>query len=549
MSPPAGLILAGRAIGTPEQAQTFLHPSLKGMADPFLLPDMARAVECLWRAIKAGRQIVVYGDYDADGITAAALLTRVLRLLGGKARPFLPTRFYEGYGLSIEGLERCRDAGPADVLVTVDCGSCSREAVAAAQSAGMEVIVTDHHEFSSDPVDTAPVVNPKRNAGGAFHELAGVGVAFKLCHALVKAGRDGHLFEGEPPDLRHYLDWVAIGTVADVAPLIGENRILVHHGLARLNRAPCVGLRCLLERAGAQAPLDTYHIGFILGPRLNAAGRLADPMSALNLLLAAEMTVARSLAEALETANRERREIEEQILGEALTIVERMGGGDRQGGVVCSRDGWHIGTIGIVASRLSSRYCRPAAVITFDSAGMGQGSCRSIEGLNIVEVLHACRSGLVTYGGHAMAAGLRVRRSDYEWFREAFDMECRARLAGRDMTPVLTIDAWVAPEQVDTRLLREIQQMAPFGLANHAPVLGMRAVRRSGPASVVGRKHLRANFRIGDRTFGAIGFGMGERLIPDGDLDVAFQLYENTFGGMASLEWRMQDFRPTQSAP
>jgi single-stranded-DNA-specific exonuclease len=547
LSPAAGQILAGRDAGDPSRVDEFLTPRLKGLTDPFLLPDMTRAVECLWRAIKQGRQIVVYGDYDADGITAAALLTRVLRLLGGNVRPFLPTRFLEGYGLSVEGLERCRQAGPVDVLVTVDCGSCSREAVQAAQSAGIEVVITDHHEFSGDPVDSAPVVNPKREASGALHELAGVGIAFKLCHALVKAGRDGNLFSGEQPDLRHYLDWVAIGTVADVAPLVAENRILVAHGLARLNRAPGVGVRCLMERAGAQSPLDVYHIGFMIAPRLNAAGRLADPVSALNLLLASEATTARALAETLEKANQERRVIEERILGEAVGMADRADAARRRYGVVCAGDGWHVGTIGIVASRLGSRYRRPAVVIAFDGDGMGQGSCRSVEGVNVVEALHECRKHLTGYGGHAMAAGLRLRRGEFEAFCEAFDGVCRDRLAGRDLTPVVAIDAWVEPAQVDTRLLREIQQMAPFGLGNHEPVLGLRGCRLAGPATVIKGKHLRAGFLAGGRPFSAIGFGMGGRKPPEGDVDVAFQLCENSFGGMTSLEWRLQDFRAMET--
>ncbi|MFT7489408.1 MAG: single-stranded-DNA-specific exonuclease, partial [Candidatus Promineifilaceae bacterium] len=366
-------LLVSRGYEDTEETSRFLNPRLSDLSDPFLLPDAEVAGKRLWLAIERQERVCVFGDYDVDGVCSSALLVDVFRELGLAVETFVPNRLEEGYGLSAAALARCLKTNKPDVLITVDCGTSSVDEVKAARDAGVDVIVTDHHEASDGVADALAVVNPKLGDFEPAKTLAGVGVAFKLCHAMVKLGLQEKREVVTRTDLRRHLDLVAIGTIADIVPLVGENRILARHGLMRLNRYPRLGLSELLRVAGVQEDLDAYHIGFVIGPRLNAAGRLGDARRALDILLVEEPAGARKAAEVLDAANQERKAIEQTIQIDARKRIDSNFDPEKSFGLVVGDAGWHQGTVGIVASRLCSRYYRPSIVIGFDETGLGRG--------------------------------------------------------------------------------------------------------------------------------------------------------------------------------
>ncbi len=530
-------------------AALFLDPRLSRLEDPFLLPDMPAAVDRLWRALTNGERITVFGDYDADGITAAALAGRVLTELGGIVEIHLPHRAEEGYGLSQASLQRClRDTRP-DLLLTVDCGSCSAAAVAEARCAGVETILTDHHHLLAAPAPAAlAVVNPQRTdcpTPPSMAGLAGVGVAFKLCHALLKRGRQRGVPAAFALDLRHWLELVALGTVADVAPLVGENRILVAAGLKQMNRRPGRGIQALVSAAGIRKPLSAHELAFALGPRLNAAGRLGDARTALDLLLSDDPAAATHLATKLDAANRDRRALVDTIMTSAGKQIEELRQHNDPFGIVIGDKTWHVGVIGIVASRITEKYHRPTVVVSFDENGHGRGSARSIDDFNLLEGLQSCADSLLTFGGHALAAGLSVHADAFETFRQQFNQAGAAVLEGRDLRPVLSIDGWLTAADITDELLSALQQLAPFGEGNPQPVLAVRGVRPRGRPRMIGNgNHLKMMLDCGATPLDAVGFNLGRRQVPDDALDVAFRLVENHFRGRRSLQLHLQDFRP-----
>lgn len=541
-------VLVARGLTSETEVERFLRPRLSELSDPFDLPDMAAAVERLWRAIDTGEPIVVCGDYDVDGVTSSALLTLVLRELGARVEVVLPSRFDEGYGLGTDLLTRCLEQHGPRLIVTVDCGSGSHDAVAMARAAGVDVVVTDHHDVSGPPAPAVAVVNPKCGASGGQRTLAGVGVTFKLCHALIKQGREqGHARAGGI-DLRQYLDLVAVGTIADVVPVLGENRILIRHGLACLNGRSRDGLRALSDVAGAGGELGTYHVGFVLGPRLNAAGRMGKADLALHLLLSRDGGEARSIAVALDAANRDRKRVESEILDASIARIEADFNPEEHFAVVVGDEGWHVGVVGIVASRLVSRYRRPAVVVAFDENGLGRGSCRGIEGVDLVGVLGACAQHLRKHGGHPRAAGVELHRHAFDGFRSAFQAACAASLRGKDLRPELRLDAWVATDEITAPAFWEaLTQMAPYGEQNPEPVWGLRQARRVGAAREVGEGHLKFSVGSQARPLEVIGFNMARRPLPDGPLDLAFMLRKNTYLGRDTLQLQLVDFREAES--
>ncbi len=548
LPPPAAELLAGLDLSEPCEIRRFLKPRLADLSDPRLLPGMDAAVGRLLGAIDGGEDMAVFGDYDVDGVTGAALLTAVLRRLGAaRVVPCLPDRQAEGYGLSPAALGRCLQSARPRLVVTVDCGSSSPEAVALAARQGVEVIVTDHHEVRGEPVAARAVVNPKLAGPDALKILAGVGVAFKLCHALVKEARRRGRAGAEAIDLREFLDWVAVGTVADIVPLRGENRILVRHGLAGLNRSQAPGWRALIEVAGFRQEITARNIAFGLGPRLNAAGRLGTAERSLELLLTGDPGRARAIARELDAANRERQEIEARILSEAMAEIDARHDPASHFGIVVGRTGWHPGVIGIVASRLAARYRRPVAVVALDGEGAGRGSCRSIEGYDLLGGLEQCREHLVALGGHGLAAGLEIEEGKLGAFRERFNAVAARALSGRDLRPVQPVHAWVDFAQLDGNLLAILEQFEPFGEGNPRPVLAARGVRVAQPPRVVGGKHLRLTLASDTTRFSAIGFGMAEREIPSGLLDAAFHLQRDTYNGGGELQLNLQDIRPAEA--
>ena len=543
---PIATILVARGLTDEKSAESFLNPRLSDLSDPFLLPDMAEAVQRLKRALLNHERITVFGDFDCDGVTASAVLVTVLRQLDADVVGFLPRRMEEGYGFTVPALERCMAARKPDLVITVDCGTSSVEAADVARDAGIDVIVTDHHDISGDMADVVALVNPKRGDNEPNKLLAGVGVAFKLCHALVK---DGVNRDDGPPavDLREVLDVVAVGTVADVVPLVDENRILVKHGLHRINTSPSVGLAALADVAGIDSKMGCYHLGFLIGPRLNAAGRLGEAGEALDLLLAPDRATAMPLARRLDAANRERKRIEDEILVDATQDIEKRFDATLTFGLVTGQEGWHIGTVGIVASRLCSRFHRPTIVVGFNSEGTGRGSCRSIEGLNMVDVLQDCSDLLEKFGGHEMAAGITLKTENLAAFRRRFNDACRERLSGTNLDPVHHVDAWISLGEADATLWEGIERLAPVGAGNPTPLWGIRDVQPVGTPRIVGKNHLRMMVGQGGTQIDCIGFGLGELAVPSGRLDVLAQLKENTYGRRRSLQLNLKDFRPSDA--
>ncbi|HOO20384.1 MAG TPA: single-stranded-DNA-specific exonuclease RecJ [Kiritimatiellia bacterium] len=542
--------LVTRGLVDHAEIEKFLQPRLADLTDPFALPGMQTAVDLILSHIEQGSAILVYGDYDVDGVTATALMIQVLSGLGAVAVPFLPHRIEDGYGLGVETLHRCIENYHPNLIITVDCGTSSVEAVREAARLGIDVIVTDHHEPAAEGVaEACAIVNPKLGGGPEeIRMLAGVGVAFKVCHGLVKAARQRRMEAAEKLDLKTFMELVAVGTVADIVPLLKENRILVYHGLTLLNRTQSVGLRTLIEAAGISGYVDTYHIGFIIGPRINAAGRLGNAEAALELVLTEQEPRARILAQQLDDASRKRQEIEDKIVQEACGDLDGRFDAGRDFGLVVAHPHWHAGVIGIVASRIASRYNRPVVVIGMDDDGVGRGSCRSVPGFDLLKHLQQCSSMLRRYGGHAMAAGLEVDHSRIEEFAARFNEVCAATLSQVDQRRQLLVDAWITPGDIGDPLYHDQNRLRPFGHSNPLPVWAIRNVTPLFPPRVIGGKHLKILFSMGGRQREAIGFGMGDREVPDGPLDIAFNLILNRYNGQEYLQLHLQDLRPTQHA-
>ena len=542
-------VLVNRGIRDPDSAQRFLNPQLRGLRDPFELTTMAAAVERVHAAIASRERIVIYGDYDVDGVTSSALLTRVLQAASASVVNFLPRRVDEGYGLSRDGVARCLKEHHPQLLIAVDCGTSSVFEISDLKSRRIDVIVLDHHEPPAELPDCVALVNPKcvgraarlSNAGNRDRRaacptsapLASVGVSFKLAHALLKLDRQ----LSDVIDLRDHLDLVAVGTVADIVPLVGENRILVKAGLERLPLTQKVGLRALMDLAGVPDDRVTpYHIGFRIGPRLNAAGRLADAMAALELLLTDDGARAAKLAQLLDDHNAERQRIEERIVAEAMEMA-RTFGDDRV--LVLADDTWHVGVVGIVASRVVQEFYRPTVVIGAD----GKGSCRSVDGFSIVEALRHCEPLLEKFGGHEMAAGLSVKTGDIAKLRRALNEYASRVMTAEDLSPRLLVDAEVRLDELDDEFFRSLDQLEPCGQDNPSPVFAVSGVSVRGSPRVVGKSHLKFRVSEGESVVEAVWWGMGGEQLPQSPLDIAFAPELNEYGGVETVQLKVKDVR------
>ena len=544
--PPAlAQVLVNRGYRDEAAAQRFLQPQLRQLADPFDLPDMVPAVDRILTALQQHERIVIYGDYDVDGVTSSALLVNVLRAAGAAAENFLPNRRDEGYGLSAEGLARCCAEFRPQLLIAVDCGTSSRVEIAGLKAQGIDVIVLDHHEPPADLPACVALVNPKivERASRPFvagemngrdarstPPFASVGVAFKLAHALLKQDRQ---LAGKI-DLRDQLDLVALGTIADLVPLTGENRILVKAGLARLSATKKIGLRALMDVAGVTGPVTPAHVGFRLGPRLNAAGRLDDAMAALELLLTDNPGRAAELAGLLDRHNAERQRIEEKIVAEALAQARAHEQAGPSQVLVLANPDWHPGVIGIVASRVVQQFYRPTVVIGAE----GKGSCRSVAGFSIVGALAAAAELLVRYGGHEMAAGLSILTANIPALRQRLNEG-----AGPVPGPVVRVDAVVQLAELIDTFFASLEQFEPGGPDNPRPAFAVAGVRLSGAARVVGQKHLKFVVTDGTATAAAIWWGHGETKLPDGEFDVAFVPELNEYRGAVTVQLNVRDVR------
>ena len=539
---PLAAILVQRGFTAPERAKAFLRPELERLSDPLAWADMSRAVALVAGAVRAGVPVLVHGDYDVDGQCAAAMLTRVLQSVGGKVHAFVPHRIRDGYDFGEAGLREAQRLR-AGLIITCDCGITAVDAVRAARAAGIEVIVTDHHVPGDALPPASAVLDPLRpDCPSEDKDLCGTGVAFKLAQALVPA-------LGISPNLPfHFLDFVALATVADVVPLTGENRILVRHGLKLLADSHWTGVRALLDAAGlAGKPLKSGHVGFILAPRLNAAGRIGDANDGLRLLLTDDPDDAARIARELETLNARRQALDQRVLEDAVQLADRaLDAGAEDRALVLAAEGWHPGVIGIVASRLVERYGRPTFLVGWDG-DTGRGSGRSIAGFDLHAALHRVGHHLEKYGGHTMAAGLTIRRDRYEAFRIAFLAVAGELLGPTDLVPAQRVDLELPLRLVSEDLEKLIRYLEPCGPGNPAPVFGVRGARAVG-AKRVGSNHLR--FLLDDESgvLPAIAFQWADA-IPDQwlaeRLDVAFRLERDEWQGRTTLQARIACMAPS----
>ena len=533
-------VLVGNGIESPEAVKAYFDPGVEQLHDPLLMLDMQVAVDRLYEALLERRRIVLYGDYDVDGVTSVALLYLFLKDIGGDVLYHIPERKREGYGLSIEAVEDIHREG-GHLLLTVDTGTTAHAEIARARELGMEVIVCDHHQAAEElPVATA-ILNPKRaDDEYPFKELAAVGVAFKLGQALVdRLGLDQSV-------LHRYLDLVAIGSAADIVPLRGENRVLASLGLRKLNQRPLTGVGALLNVSGLiRREVGVSGIIFGLAPRINAVGRLGSAERAVRLLVTKDRETARRVAQVLEQENRQRKSIDHSTLDEALVKVEEECDLENDRVIVLSKRMWHSGVIGIVASRIIEKYHRPTVMITVDKDGLGKGSARSIPGFDIYEALKANEDLLEQFGGHKYAAGLTIREENIPALRDRLKNWCGKRLDDGDLVPRLRIDCEIDLDTINREFLDLLKCFAPYGPKNQQPLFLTRSVTLLGQPRIVGNGHLFGRVVQDGIEYDFIGYGKArllEGLGGDGDtVDLVYSVADNQWRGRSCIQLQLRD--------
>ena len=511
VSPVVAQLLINRGYGEAQAARKFLRPSLDDLYDPESLSGMAEAVARIWTAVSRGEKILIYGDYDVDGMTSTALLYHLFSLLSARVSCFLPTRLVEGYGLHADRMRDFKEQG-VDLIITADCGTGAHEEAKLARQLGIDLIVTDHHEPEGPLPDAVAVINPKKDGSTyPFRDLAGVGVAFKLAWAVAKS------FSGQKKvtsEFREFLlnavGLVALGTIADVAPLVGENRVFTSHGLAALVNTKLPGLRALMNVSGLQDKLASRDVAFRLAPRLNATGRLNEPLLGFELLTTDSFGRALEIANELDAKNKERQAIERTILASARKRLTEDFDPATGRAIVLAGEDWHIGVIGIVASRLAEEFYRPTVLLSVEG-DVARGSARSIPGFHLLDALKSCDDLLLAYGGHAQAAGITIETRNIERLREALDAAAGV-LVEEDLVPMLSVDAEISLSSVNTALVRQLDFLAPFGEGNPQPVFATSGVTVAGRVKRVGSdgQHLSFFVRGDGVSSRAIAFGWGE---------------------------------------
>ena len=534
-------MLLCRGITEVDTARRFFEPSLDLLYDPFILDDMQRGVDRLRRAVLSDEKILIYGDYDVDGITSVSFLYLILKELGAQVGYYIPDRQSEGYGLSIAGIEAAQKSG-TNLIITVDCGITGHLEIDAARNLGIDVIVCDHHEPGETLPDAYAVIDPKvGDSPYPFRELAGVGVTYKLCQGLLLR------MEIDLSILENYLELVAIGTAADIVPLVDENRVFVKEGIERLNESENIGIKALLQVAGLGGKeVSTGHIVFIVAPRINAVGRMGDAERAVKLLTTEDPAEAAEIANVLEMENRHRKNVDEETLRQALTIAEEQYAEGRARSLILHQRGWHPGVIGIVASRVVERFYRPTVLISVDN-GVGKGSARSIEGFDLHDALKQCEDLLIGFGGHKYAAGLSIAEENIPAFHERFEKVAAGRLVPEQLIPKLTIDAELRLHEIDALFLKLLRMFAPFGPLNTRPVFMSRNLQVLGTPTIVGGNHLKFKVRDAGAAFEVIGFGMGHYLPrvqqAESGLDLVYVIEENEYNGRKTIQLRAKDLR------
>jgi len=532
-------LLAMRDI-RPEQVRDFLVPRLNTLSDPFDLPEMQALVDRLLTAVDLQQRVILYGDYDVDGVTSMSLLHLTLNAYGLNNHPYLPHRLAEGYGLSFDGLANAFEKfGKPDLVVALDCGTTSLAEVEWLRDQGVDCLIIDHHELSPNgkPASIA-LVNPRLS--DRYHYFCTVGLVFKVAHALLKTRRLDHF------DLKAHLDLVALGTIADLVPLIDENRLLVRRGLEALADTPRPGLCALKQIAGVEGLVQTHHVGFRLSPRLNAAGRLDTAFTALNLLLCQDPTEALSYAEQLDLHNRDRQGVEMLVFKEALAALGDLSQVENLTAIVLGSRNWHPGVIGIVASRISRMFHRPTILVAIDEQGVGKGSGRSIPGFSLVQAIEFCRDHLIRGGGHAMAAGISVEEAKLDGFRTAFQEAARLAFEGGLSQPIIELDGELDFRDLTDEFYSHYRLLEPFGQRNNEPIFIARSVQPKLPARVMKEKHLRVIIRQNGIDQAATWFNAPIGQLPPAPWDVALRLQRNWFRGEERWQFTLDAVRPAQ---
>lgn len=566
LSPLLAQCLVNRGLVEPDRAAAFLAPRLRHLTDPFLLPNMTAAVDRLFAARNRGEPMVIFGDYDVDGVTATALLLEVLRTLGWQVDHYLPCRLDEGYGLSQDGVANCLARCPAKLLLAVDCGSTACAQVQWLRERGVEVIVLDHHQVSDPPPQAVALVNPNLGrtkptlaepAGGpagagaglgspaaAFDTLCSVGLAFKLAHALVKRGRQLGLSGAHAFDLKPLLDLVALGTVADLVPLTGENRILVATGLDQLERTGRPGLQALKRVAQVAGRISPYEVGFQLGPRLNAAGRLETATEALQLLLAPDPAIAELLALSLDARNRERQQIERNLAAQVIGAVRAKFNPTTDYVIVEGQLLWHLGVVGIVASRVLREFYRPTLILGGDGEEW-RGSGRSIEGFDLAAALRECRDLLSRHGGHAMAAGLSLRPENIEALRQRLNALARRCLRADQLVPPLRLDGEVSLAELSIDPVDDLQRLEPTGQGNPPVQVAVRGLALKCPPQRLGRdqQHARLWVTDGEQVAEVLWWNCADQPLPAGRFDLACVPQIHDYDGRRSVQLKLLAWR------
>ncbi|HEX9654509.1 MAG TPA: single-stranded-DNA-specific exonuclease RecJ [bacterium] len=540
-SPVLARVLLNRGIEDIESARRFFKPNFTNLHDPFLMAGMSEAVKRIETAITKKEKTLIYGDYDVDGTTATSMLMRFFHLLGHSAEFYVPDRLVEGYGLSDAGIQHAHQHG-FQLIISVDCGITANSEIALAREFGLDVIVCDHHQPAADLPPATAILNPKRaDCPYPFKELAGVGVAFKLIQAL-----QSHL-QLDEDILYKSLEFAAIGSSADIVPLVDENRIFVKFGLRRLRQTENIGFRALLAVSGVvDEEIGTGHVVFVIAPRINAVGRLGDAGRAVRLLTTEDEHQAKNIAAILESENRIRRSIDEETFLEAVEIVEKQFDPKNQKVLVLEKEGWHPGVIGIVASRIAERYYRPTVMIA-TADGKGRGSARSIPGFDIYRALENCRDCMQEFGGHKYAAGLSIESGNIQRLRTAINQVAAETLTPEQLVPKLWIDSELRFSEISADFLKLLRLMAPFGPHNMRPVFLSKDLQVVGAASVVGKNHLRFKVRQDGIVMDAIGFNLGDLLyrVNSGErgVQMVYVIEENEWQGRKSLQLRVKDLR------
>ena len=527
-------VLVNRGIDVEDGIDSFLHPKIDELNNPFLLNDMEIAVDRIIRCKENNEKITIYGDYDVDGITSIATLSKFLTELGIENDYYLPNRLDEGYGLNNNALDKIVSSG-TKLLITVDCGISAFEEIEYAKSIGLEVIVTDHHECPAVIPNALAVIDPKReDSTYPFSSLAGVGVTFKLIHAIslkLELDRKRYL---------KYLDIVCLGTVADIVPLVLENRIIVNFGLMLVRETRNIGLKALIDITGYTA-IDSTAISFGIAPRINACGRMGAAEIALKLLLTSSEDEAREIAIKLNELNKERQNVEKKIINEAIEIIEK----DRlfeNDIIVVGSENWHHGVIGIVASKITELYYKPSVLISFED-GVGKGSGRSIEGFDLHDALTSCGEFLDKFGGHEMAIGLSLKKENFLKFKEKIEKVTSERI-DKEAVPSIKIDALVDPKNINMKIFDDMKLLEPYGESNPSPIFASKNLKVESIRLLSNDKHIKLSLKDGNVLLNAIGFNLGDKVVRLGDkIDIVYALEINRFNNMENIQLNLKDIK------